>query len=879
MQWVDVLREFPNHSDCIPISKKDAKKSQLAVVRDRAYFSRDRSTRQAALKWLDCSASLSQNYKNFFLEALPGYLYLIPEVGRGLFLCISQVISYSHDIVISADLYKNKPKFDKDIYVFVNSNVPDKPFLVTRRQLLCFFGRSPSEHAVEIIEETITKIKNVPEILSSIVSNSDLLNQEGELINPDNAHDLTLMEKIMEDSIDKNPEMPIDIDNEEKKIGRLITSIRDGKVQKKKRLDNALEIYIDKQLKILLEHLRKKSDPKAFSLIDPVILRTKLSLLIRQNQQVQKKQSEDWYADENSLAVPEKTGERSQIELPNIPANNVISNSLNNNRQNQNNVTTSLDEQALNSEEKEEIVEKKEQGWLGFLSSSIGWRGGARKYTKKGGLFEGRFKKLGNTAAKYGINQEKKSLQNTVTRKNRKNVVSRLAKEGDVEDTEVIKSEYDKLYEKVYYGEKMADLQTDWEENLHAGFKEGELSSSVSLATYGTGTIAAVTTATMLGVSNTVISGIATAVGASEALAAVATPVAAGGVATVAVIGTLPALVVATTVGLLMAGLTAAAMTAVGGYCAGLDRAKQLHEIARDSVSSLLIEGAKASNANITKKISRAIMNLEKARSPLFKLDDEKALVWMNRLRVVLAAAAAVVGAAAAAGVKLGVTTAAAWEAKAKLKEAELADAKRKKADNEARKKHNDELFAKLKESALEPKSNSSKTVVANGTRKNIPSEPQSPMQGPSPNNGQSTPISPTSGLPNQLNRNNNAAAAARKRFVAAKTAEVVAKIENGDAEFPAITLIKVTKVPELAALAEAEAAEEAAVAGQNAEGVFESEFTFNFGVLLHKEAAAAKEAEAGNRKVNAAPELPVNNARGNVHPCGTGKRVSVRDM
>jgi hypothetical protein len=700
----------------------------------------------------------------------------------------------------------------------------------------------------------------------------------------------------------------------------------------------------------MIDHLRENADPKAFSVIDPVILRAKLALLIKQNQLVQKKQSEDWYADENSLDVPEKAGEKSQIELPNIPANNLNNEGSNNNRQNQNNVTASLNEQALNSEEKEEIVEKKEQSWLGFLSSSIGWRGGAeKKYTRKakrGGLFEERLQKLGNNWAEYGVKQEERSLKSTVRRKNRRNVVNSVLKTAtDSADTEAtLQTEYDKLYDDVYFGKKMDSLKEDWVEQLHNGFKEGALSTSVSLATYSAGSVAAVTTASMLGVSTTLISGIATTLGAAEALATLATPVAATGVATAAVIGTIPAVAVAGVVGLLMAGLTAAAMTAVGGYRAGLDRAKQLHEIARDSVSSLLIEGAKHTNANINKKIEKVIMNLERARTNLFALDDEKALIWMGRLRIILVAGAAVVGAAAAAGVKLGAATAAAWEAKAAAKKQEEADAKKKKTEEEERKTHKEEIFAKHKEAAA-PKNT---LTVANETRKNKPlpeveapmprnrlnnaaspmpsPELESPMPrnrlnnaaSPMPNNRTNTTMSPmpannaASPLPGNnavspipRNRLNNAvsplpnnrtnattypmpgngprkatAEAARKALVAAKIAEAVDKIENGDVDFPDIVLIKVTEVPKIAELAASAAAEEAAAAGENAEMVFEEEFTWNFGKMLHMKAAEAKEAAAASsKKVNTAPELPVNNTRANVPLCGTGKRVSVRDL
>ena len=85
--------------------------------------------------------------------------------------------------------------------------------------------------------------------------------------------------------------------------------------------------------------------------------------MISENIKIQKKQTEDWYADETSLAVPENISEKSLIEMPNIPANNIESNSSNKGRDNlRNNNKAILNDQALNSEERGEITEKKEQG-------------------------------------------------------------------------------------------------------------------------------------------------------------------------------------------------------------------------------------------------------------------------------------------------------------------------------------------------------------------------------------------------------------------------------------------------------------------------------------------------------------------------------------
>jgi hypothetical protein len=607
MQWLDILREFPYQSDFKQLGKKASRLVETKIVRDKSYFSTDKAIRNEAIRWLECSATMKQNYKEKFLHALPGFIYLIPEIGRGLFLCICPLISFSDDIPIVHNLYKNRVKYNKDIYVFVNSNVPDRPFLVSRRMISSFFGRSPSENVLQIIQDTMTKIKTQPQLLKSALTILDIVDPEDKIINPANTHDLILIEKTIEASIKQaNKKTPINVEEEDRKIAKLIESISQGKVGRTANEDSK-ESYIDWLLETSVESLRKKLPPEAFALLDRQKLRENIVAGIKTSIDIQKKQTEDWYADENSVIVP---GNGESIEIPNIPANSVNS-SFNSNGQNfAGKYNPNMNTHSLNAEEKTEIVENKKQGWVGFIKNFFLFSasGGTRKYRRDKGR-----KNRNKTTLKSGGATALKFLakrgENIGER--RWNIDAERQDQRAQFESEEEKSEYDRIYERVYF--KIASRSRD-------AFEAALVKSSVSQGGE-------------LLQGGVIAFGSITAV--CGAIAATAPSVWAVGTAAVATVVSAPLAGLALTV--IVPTLAAVLVMGSGGFATGYSRAAAQHNACREIVAELMKQGSKPTNTKLNLKIGEEIA---KGKIKLFgtvnKPNFETAGIWMTKVTEII---------------------------------------------------------------------------------------------------------------------------------------------------------------------------------------------------------------------------------------------------
>ena len=613
MQWIDLLREFPYESDCQPMSKKDSKLLEKKIVRDKAYFSSDLSTRRTALKWLDCSASLNKNYKEKFLYALPGYMYLIPEIGRGLFLCISSIITFSDDIAISSDLYKNRLKYNKDIYVFININVPDKPFLVTRRMLSIFYGRCPLENAGLIIESTINKIKRRPQILSSALTILDMVDSENTLINPHNKNDLILIEKTIEGSIKAEPGAPITVEKEGEKITKLINEISNGKLSRVDN-ENSKELYVDWLLEASLDNLREKLPPEAFAALDHDKLRENIVSGIQKSIDTQMKQTEDWYADETSVIIPNNSDKGRVIEMPNIPVDGL-------NRWNFNRTTgvnligkydPSTNTNSLNTWQTE-IVEIKKRSWGEFLSEvfTLYKSGGTRKF-RKGGKRYTRKNMAGGAGILRGIAKRGEMLG-----EKRWNVEAAKQKQRALlADDEEEKAEYDKIYAKVYY--QIAKRSRD---AFDAALVESAVSSEGGIRKGGVlayGSITAVCgaiAASAPGVWAIGTAALSTVVGASLAPLALT---------------------------IIIPTLAAALVMGSGGFATGYTRAAEQHKACREIVAQLINERKSMPNPNNSQLNTKIASQIKIGKKTLFsKVNNpnfETAEVWMQGVANVISA-------------------------------------------------------------------------------------------------------------------------------------------------------------------------------------------------------------------------------------------------
>ena len=193
-------------------------------------------------------------------------------------------------------------------------------------------------------------------------------------------------------------------------------------------------------------------------------------------------------------------------------------------------------------------------------------------------------------------------------------------------------SEYDALYDKVYFQAKGETFEAEFKENLARNLTEGEMHSSLSMASMSSATAAAVGWAYVVG--GPAVSGLITNYASgSLTFAAIAS--------STTIAAALPVVVSATGAAIVAASVIAVVVTAVGGYQAGLSRAKQINEITKETVLSLTEAGVKTKNANINTKISLRLKNMVLLKGDLFKLNTTDAVKWMNRVGLVLSFLAA----------------------------------------------------------------------------------------------------------------------------------------------------------------------------------------------------------------------------------------------
>jgi len=626
MAFVGYLQDYIETNSKSSFNAPEAEVEEHIILAS-LHLSPSKGYRRRAYYWLDNQAALNEAYRTNFPKAIPGYTYTIPEIGPGVFLCISPVLSYTENLPRTslAQVYNNITEYNKDVYLFVNSNKQDDPFYVTRRMLDIFIGRSTSDSVIDIINSNLDKLRTAPESILSSLSICDSPDVPNDTFDLDDRNDRLLIEKLNESAIKavmQDSDAPIDVQETTEDITSLITNVNSNNVKSLKA--DTLDTYLEWATTVSMTKLRETLKPEDYAKFNRMNVKNIIQEGIENTKAAQRKAIEMSYVDENSEILPEQQQLTSQSEID-APVYDsrlfryLFEGERNNSGQN---FVGKIDPNSLNYDERENIEEEQTRTWGDFWGNMFiapdysdvrrrGMGGYSKKYTRKGNKRSKHSKKYNTKRVKYAggglfmdifsgqwFRKLAENRQKSVGKANNIIKYKQALKSEGLNYGDSAAAKYNDLYDKVWISLQKRD-RSEYEahvERLNSLFSNRENIDIKNGIHANSGVIAQDTIIATGGVF-----------AAIQGTLVVKAAVGAGGLVLSSV--AFP-LVVAALGGIVVYGFA--------NYAVGETRAMRMHSLCREITSKLILDKTRVLNTQnkVSNAVSKMEINVQNTKSP-----------------------------------------------------------------------------------------------------------------------------------------------------------------------------------------------------------------------------------------------------------------------